>query len=156
MGLYNAAGTRLTKTAAAALCAAETDPVLVVGTTMYGKRPYLCEDGDATEGTEDYIQFTAGQRIRQSDLDEVYPAATVTAVTPATGGTAGGTAVTITGTHLDGVTAITFGGSSATSVTVVDPSTVTCVTPAHAGGAVAVVLTDDSGTTTEASGFTYA
>lgn len=153
MGLYNAAGTRLAKSSFPA--AAESDPVMVVSANVHGKRPYLSEDGDATEGSETYVAFHAGQKIRQSDIDGQYPAATVAAITPATGATAGGTAVTITGDNLDGVTEVTFGGSAGTSVTVVNPTTLTVTTPAHAGGAVAVVLTDDSGATTVAAGFTY-
>lgn len=55
----------------------------------------------------------------------------------------------------DGAT-VTFGGSSAISVVVVDQYTITCVTPAHAAGAVNVVVTNaDGGTATLTNGFTY-
>jgi hypothetical protein len=82
-------------------------------------------------------------------------AATVTGVSPATGSTAGGTAVTITGTNFTGATAVTFGGSAATSVTVVNASTITATTPAHAAGAVDVVVTAPAGNGTGTAAFTY-
>lgn len=81
--------------------------------------------------------------------------ATVTGISPATGDAGGGTAVTLTGTKLYGVTAVTFGGSAATSVVVVSATSVTCVTPAHAAGAVTVVVTDDGGAITKTTFFTY-
>jgi len=84
------------------------------------------------------------------------PAPTVSSITPNTGTTAGGTAVTITGTgFLTGATA-KVGGTAATGVTLVNSTTITATTPAHAAGAVGVVVTNtnaQSGTLT--NGFTY-
>ena len=57
------------------------------------------------------------------------PVPTVTSVTPAKGPTAGGTAVTITGTGLAGDTAVTFGGSAATNVTVLSATQITASDP---------------------------
>lgn len=55
----------------------------------------------------------------------------------------------------DGAT-ITFGGSAATSVVVEDQYTITCVTPAHAAGAVNVVVTNaDATIAIITNGFTY-
>ena len=59
---------------------------------------------------------------------------TVTNVSPASGGIAGGTAITITGSGFTGATGVTVGGTAATAVTVVNSSTITCTTPAHAAG----------------------
>jgi hypothetical protein len=75
---------------------------------------------------------------------------------PNEGLAAGGTEVTISGQNLTGTTGVTFGGVAATSVEVVDDSTVTCVTGAHAAGAVDVVVTDNVGSKTETGAFTYA
>lgn len=51
---------------------------------------------------------------------------------------------------------MTFGGTSATNVTVTNSTTMTAVTPAHAAGAVNVVVTNPDGQSgTKASGFTY-
>jgi hypothetical protein len=82
-------------------------------------------------------------------------AATVSTVAPATGVAAGGTAVTLTGTGMLDSTGVTFGGTAATSVTVVSSTSITCVTPAHAVGAVDVVVLDPSGNGTKTGGFTY-
>src|SRR5215475_2910806 len=81
--------------------------------------------------------------------------ATVTSVTPNTGLAAGGTAVTIAGTNFTGATSATFGGTAATSFSVVNSTTITCTTPVHAVGAVAVVVVQPTGNGTLASGFTY-
>jgi IPT/TIG domain len=96
-----------------------------------------------------------GDKIKQSELDAVEAQATVTTIAPATGPAAGGTNVTLTGTNLEGVTAVTFGGVAATNLDVVSDTEVTVTTPAHATGAVNVVITDDSGTVTKTGAFTY-
>jgi uncharacterized lipoprotein YbaY len=86
------------------------------------------------------------------------PAPTVTLVAPATGAAAGGTLVNITGTNFatTGTVTVTFGGVAATGVTVVNSTTITCTTPAHAAGAVNVVVTNpDTQSGTMAGGFTY-
>lgn len=80
---------------------------------------------------------------------------TLTSVSPNNGPASGGTGVTLTGTGLTGATDVKFGGISATSVNVVNSTTVTAVTPAQAAGAVDVVVTTPSGSATKASGFTY-
>ena len=83
------------------------------------------------------------------------PAPTVTAISPTSGTTSGGTSVTLTGTTLTGTTGVTFGGTAATNVAVVSATSVTATTPAHAAGAVDVVATTPGGTGTLTSGFTY-
>ena len=70
----------------------------------------------------------------------------VTAVSPASGPTSGGTAITITGTDFTGATAVTIGGVAATATTVVDANTITGFTPVHAAGAVDVAVTTPRGT----------
>jgi hypothetical protein len=84
------------------------------------------------------------------------PAApTVTAVSPNSGTTAGGTGVTISGTNLGGATTVTFGGTAATNVVVVNATTITATTPAHAAGAVDLVVTTQGGQATGNGIFTY-
>src|SRR6476619_3537391 len=64
------------------------------------------------------------------------PAPAVTAISPTSGTTSGGTAVTITGTgFLTGAT-VSLGGTAATGVTVVNSTSITATTAAHAAGAV--------------------
>jgi len=90
------------------------------------------------------------------------PPPTVTGIVPNTGPAAGGTAITdLQGTgFLDdpGPPTVTFGGVPATSVVRVSATRITCTTPAHAAGAVDVVVTNADGQTSGASGaglFTY-
>ncbi|HEX7486280.1 MAG TPA: IPT/TIG domain-containing protein, partial [Vicinamibacterales bacterium] len=81
---------------------------------------------------------------------------TVTGVTPGRGPVVGGTAVTITGTNFfTEQTAVAAGGAAATSVEVIDATSLTAVTPAHAAGAVDVVVTTPAGTATLPNGFAY-
>ena len=82
-------------------------------------------------------------------------APTLTLASPNSGSTAGGTSVTLTGTNLTGATAVTFGGTAATSYTVTDATSITATTPAHAAGAVNVVVTTPGGTATLTNGYTY-
>lgn len=59
------------------------------------------------------------------------PLPTITALLPTSGPIAGGTVVTITGTHLTGATVVTFGGVPAASFSVVNDATITAVSPAY-------------------------
>ena len=79
----------------------------------------------------------------------------VTTVSPSTGPVAGGAGVTIHGSGFTGTTAVTFGGLPATGISVVDASTLTATTPAHAAGAVDVVVTNALGTGTALAAYTY-
>ncbi|SEG94831.1 IPT/TIG domain-containing protein [Actinacidiphila yanglinensis] len=79
---------------------------------------------------------------------------TLTAITPTSGPTSGGTAVTLTGTSLTSTTGVTFGGVPAIFGVLSDTS-VSAVTPAGTAGAVDVVLTNDAGSDTLAAGYTY-
>lgn len=80
---------------------------------------------------------------------------TVSSVSPNSGPQSGGTAVTITGLNLTGTAAVTFGGAAATAVSVVNNTTVTATTPAHAPGTVDVQVTNATGTGTGSGLFTY-
>lgn len=63
-------------------------------------------------------------------------------ISPSRGTKRGGTVCTISGVGLSGTTAVTFGGTAATSVVAAaDGLSVTCISPTHAVGAVDVVLT---------------
>lgn len=87
----------------------------------------------------------------------MYGAPTVTAVLPAIGGTAGGTPVAVTGTNfVAGASTLAFGDLAAGNVTVVNGTTITATTPAHAAGAVDVQVTSSMGTGVGTSLYTYA
>ena len=80
---------------------------------------------------------------------------TVSSVSPNNGSTAGGTAVTITGTNFAAGATVTFGGTAATNVVVVRSTSITATTPAHAAGAVTVTVTVNGQSGNLANGFTY-
>jgi hypothetical protein len=80
----------------------------------------------------------------------------ITAVSPATGGLAGGTVVTITGNNLASATSVAFGAVAATKVTAVSATQLRVTTPArNTTGAVDLVVTTSAGKATKASGFTF-
>lgn len=80
----------------------------------------------------------------------------VTGVSPSSGSTSGGTAVTITGTNFATGATVTFGTSAATSVVVVSSTSITAKTPSGSSGMVTVTVTNPgalSGSLT--NGYTY-
>lgn len=81
----------------------------------------------------------------------------VISIAPTSGSTAGGTNVTITGVNFaSGVTtAATVGGVALTSFSVVNSTTITGVTGAHAAGAVDVVVSAPGTWNTLANAYTY-
>nr|WP_269330251.1 IPT/TIG domain-containing protein [Kineosporia babensis] len=80
-----------------------------------------------------------------SDDYKYVPKPVITAVTPIRGPTAGGTTVTITGTNLSGASAVTFGGTAATSFSVDSATQITAVAPAKTAGQVDVRVTTTGG-----------
>ena len=88
-------------------------------------------------------------------IGEPPPLPTLTSLTPATGSTAGGTIVTLTGTNFTGATGVTFGGTAATVFNVVNATTITCTTPARSAGSVNVLVTTPGGTSVASALFTY-
>jgi uncharacterized protein YhjY with autotransporter beta-barrel domain len=82
---------------------------------------------------------------------------TVTGVSPSSGGSGGGDTITVTGTNLTGATAVHFGGTIGTSVSVGSDTQLTVTSPAHTAGTVDITVTTPPGTspTTAADHFTY-
>ncbi len=72
---------------------------------------------------------------------------------PPMGPASGGTSVTITGSHLEGATAVDFGSTPA-SFTVNGPTSITAITP-EGSGSVSVSVTTDTGTATRSKKFKY-
>jgi hypothetical protein len=84
------------------------------------------------------------------------PTVSVTAVNPSMGSHVGGLSVTITGSGFLTGASVTFGGAAATNVVVVNATTITAKTPAHAAGSVNVTVTNSNATTaTLTGGYTY-
>lgn len=82
------------------------------------------------------------------------PAPVVTSIDPGSGPEAGGTSVTITGSHFTDASAVRFGGVDATSFAVVDDATISATAPAGTGS-VAVSVTTPGGSSTGGPTFTY-
>jgi len=80
----------------------------------------------------------------------------IASVSPASGAAAGGTAITIAGNNFTGATSVTIGGSSVT-YTVVNDTSITTSTPAHAAGTVDVRVVSSGGTSAISNNdqFTY-
>ena len=152
MAYKNAAGTTLTETTLRALLTeVTTERIFTVGADVYQT---FTQDGAGFEkGSQ--LAFHAGQRVKESDIDARFVAATIGTLTPATGAAAGGTAVSMAGTNFSGTTGVTVGGAAATSVVVVSNERITFVTPAGTAGARDVVVQDDAGNVTKTGGFTY-
>lgn len=150
-------GTVVTQTAFLATYAPATTPddVYTLTDNIYEE---FSLPGALPTHTSRRLKFRAGQVITQDMVDDAYLEPTLDATTPispATGVAAGSTAVTITGTNLFETTGVTIGGNAATSLVVVSDTQVTCVTAAHAAGAVNVVLTTPAGSVTGTGIFTY-
>jgi IPT/TIG domain len=79
------------------------------------------------------------------------PAPTITGIGPNSGPEAGGTAVTITGTNLDGATGVQFGSTAAESFKVNSPTSIEAVSPSGSGTVQITVLTPDGTSATNAA-----
>jgi hypothetical protein len=84
-----------------------------------------------------------------------YEAFTLTSAVPTTIYTGGGDEVTITGTGFVAGATVTIDGNPATSVTVVNAHTITCIAPAGSAGAVDVAVTIGLDTETLVAELTY-
>ncbi|WP_443947019.1 MBG domain-containing protein [Pedobacter sp. AW1-32] len=83
-------------------------------------------------------------------------APTVTALSPTSGPTGGGTSITITGTNFSGATAVTFGATPATGFTVNSTTQITATAPAGTGTVdVRVTTTGGTSATSASDQFTY-
>ena len=81
----------------------------------------------------------------------------VTGLSPSSGSTAGGTAVTVSGSNFASSSTVNFGASAATGVTVVSPNQIDAVSPPGSAGTVDVTVTTPAGTsaTSSADQFAY-
>jgi hypothetical protein len=85
-----------------------------------------------------------------------WPTPTVTLVSPSTLDAAGGETATVTGTgFLDSALSFYFGTAAATALVILSNTQLTCVTPAHAAGAVTVVVRTRGGDASLENGATY-
>ncbi|MHB8799707.1 MAG: IPT/TIG domain-containing protein [Thermoanaerobaculia bacterium] len=84
------------------------------------------------------------------------PTPSIGSVAPASGPSAGGTSVVISGSNFQSGAAVAFGGVPATGVNVASANSITATTPPHAAGAVAVSIQNPGGIAGSLpNGFTY-
>jgi alpha-tubulin suppressor-like RCC1 family protein len=120
-----------------------------------------CMASNAPIGTDTVTATYSGDAIfltsANTTTETVTPAPpTVTSVSPTSGPSAGGTAVTVTGTNLTGATAVDFGATAATNVVVNGAgSSLTATSPAGTGTVNVTVTTPNGTSTGTAAQFTY-
>jgi hypothetical protein len=151
--LRDASGNVLNKTQLLALMTAQTAQTVYTANANVDQR--FTYDGGAFEDGDRSLFYAGQTGITQAFIDGLFLTATADAIAPATGLAAGGTNVVITGTNLAGSAGVTFGGVAATNFVVTSNTTITCTAPAHAAGAVSVVVKDDAGDITKAAFYTY-
>jgi hypothetical protein len=101
----------------------------------------------------DTTNYSSASKTVTINVTEAAP--TVTSISPASGPTAGGTSITITGTGFISGTTVTIGGNDASDVSV-SATSITATTPAGADGPQDVVVTNpDIQFDTLIGGFTY-
>jgi hypothetical protein len=105
------------------------------------------------------VTSTTGTHLAWYAIDDSSAGAappTLTSIAPDEGTEDGGTAVTLTGTDFVSGATVTIGGAACTSVTFVNATSITAVTPAGTVGARDVVITNpDAQSDTLVGGFTY-
>ena len=115
---------------------------------------YFGLNGDVSQAVLD--QMRGYVESKAACLGPLAAAPTVTGISPSLGSTAGGTAVTITGTGFQGFATVTIGGVNATGVTTVNSTTITATSGARTAGTVSVVVQNpDSQSGTLVNGYIY-
>ena len=133
-------------------------PIVFINTTCITARTPA-----GTVGVKNVAVTTPrGTATKANAFTYVSPAPTITTISPTSGTTLGGTAITITGTNFTGATSVKVNGVAATSVVVLSATSITARTPAAKSttsvgnvGAKSVSVTTPKGTATKANGFTY-
>ncbi len=108
----------------------------------------------AAAGTVNVVVTTSAGSLTLTGAYRYISAPVITSILASSGTTAGGQSVTITGTNLSNATSVTFGGLPA-PMTANTATSIVVITPAHAAGAVDVVVTTAGGSGTSTSGYTY-
>lgn len=113
------------------------------------------------DGNMDEIRIQKGAAIWTRDFDvptTAYesPEPSISSVAPDEGFAIGGTSITVSGAgFITGLTSVTFGGDTASSIVVANSTTLSCDTPVNPDGSVDVVVVNGINTSTLSSGYTY-
>jgi formylglycine-generating enzyme required for sulfatase activity len=149
-------GTELTITGSglSTVTAVTVGGVPCTNVTVVSTRQIRVTTPPGTVGSAEIVVTGAGGT--ESAADEfTYMQQTIASIHPPSGYFGGGSLVTVSGGYLAGTTAISFGGVPATSLEVVNATTVRAVTPAGSLGPVDVVVVGGKGTVTVPNGFEY-
>ncbi len=112
--------------------------------------PHFSRASDRDGNTPDTSRSVWGFRVARTVAPQPF------VVSPNVGPLSGGTLVTITGPNLAGASGVTIDGAPATSLTIVDSTTVTVLTPAGTVGGKNVSVTSSIGTLSVTNGYFYA
>jgi hypothetical protein len=165
---WNVAGT----TAAPVSCANVAIDLSTDGGNTFTASLAASTPNDGTEAVTIPNTPTSQARVRVSCVGNIFfdisnadftitpggglPAPTLTSINPTSGPTAGGNAVTLTGTGFVNGATVLFGAVSATSATVDSATSITAVTPAQSAGTVSVTVTNpDTQSATLPAAYTY-
>jgi hypothetical protein len=143
-------GTNLTGASAVKFGTATATIVTVTSTTIRAKTRAHAAGAIAIS-----VTTPGGTTTSATDYKFVATVPTITAFTPTSGPTTGGTTVTVSGTNLTGASAVKFGTTPATSITVTSATTIKAKTKAHAAGTVAISVTTAGSTATSTKDFRF-
>jgi alpha/beta hydrolase fold/IPT/TIG domain/FG-GAP-like repeat len=130
---------------------ADSDRLANLDEYLAGTDPNVADTDGGGEG--DHGEAVNGRDGRTSDDDVV--TLSIAAITPAEGDIRGGEVVTIFGAGFGNAPVVTFGSTSAPSVTRLDASRLVVTTPAHARGVVDVAVSNGGAPVSSPAAFTY-
>lgn len=148
---------RATKTFVMAAAQETHEPGLVISRyatlagkyTLSGNGLPVCLSVPTSDGT-DAVTVTPG-----ACKSTTAPVPSLSGISPDTGTTTGGTAVTLSGSNFATGDRVLFGTMQAASVTVASSTSITGIAPAHAAGAVTVTVQNGAGQGSGSATFTY-
>ena len=111
--------------------------------------------GDPADGSSETFGPFSNDRINITAT--LAAPAGIISVSPSSGSTSGGTSVVLSGHDFTGASAVSFGGTPASSFSVNSDGQITAVAPPHSTGTVDISVTTPAGTTAPGAGdqFTY-
>ncbi len=140
------AGASLTGTTAVKFGGTSATGVVVDSATQV-----RCTSPAKTAGSYSVVATVSGVDTNGVNFTYVAPP-TLSSINPSSGSAAGGTACTLTGTNLTGCSAVSFGGTAGTGISVVSATEVRCTSPAKTAGTYSTTATTPGGTS---SGVNY-
>ncbi len=131
---------------------AATEVTVISATTLTARTP-----ASATTGSKTVVVSSPGGTATRASAFTYMAAPTLASVSPVAGPLVGGTVITLTGTNFaSGVTTVTVGGVSATSVAVASVTSLTAKVPASVvAGAKTVAVSTPGGSASRVDAFTH-